>query len=532
MNPMMILLLVCLSVLGPLHRAIAQTETKVLSLIILEEHYSDAGLRDLAALEGNADYANLLRQQGGIIQSRSYRDLTKEQVRNALTTISTPTLLFFFRGQITRSATTNRVYLLPVDARADDLESYISISELNQWMKGIPEQILLLDTYTQDTDLMAYYANREMIGTSALISIQKLDDPGVSLLEMLVAVLNDPESDEDDNRQLLLQEIYQAMNARFPHPGILAPTGDMEVAVVRFPSRLYVKTEPAGAQVWVNDQPAGVTPYIRENVSPNDYQVRLELEGFYRPAETSLKITSGRGEGANLDVELERIRIRGKTHDEQGRGIVPTIVQIRGTSRAVEANENGEFVFEDAPLEVGKQYVLEASAGDGIFIGEQTFTYGGFDDIQQDILMHQRPWIEVAQERFRKGQIQDAADKFQLAVNQNYELPSLEPAFAQMALEYTEEWIQQEPNNVNAILAAAQLAERQDRRSDAKKYWILAKRRAGEDSKEYQFAAVRLKALTPWKNYILIGGAILLILIAVSAGYFMYRHKGNGNSAS
>ena len=528
MKPIAVKLCIMFCLLALSSHAFGQTETRIFSLTITEEQYADPPAPGIPSFEQQEDYLEILRQRGGIIRRRSHSNLTKDQVRGALTSISTPVLLFLFRGRITRSAVTNRVYLLPVDAIPNDVSTYISLAELNQWMQGIPQQILLLDTYTQDTDLMAFYGNREVVGTSALISIHQQNAIGEPFASVLLQVLESDTTDADNNRQIELREVYQAMLDQFSHPGILAPTGQMNAVLMQLTSRLLVRTEPEAVSVWVNDEVRGVTPYIQDGIYPGNYRIRLEKEGFHRPEEISLSVGLARGEGANVEQKLDPIRIRGKAHDDQNRGIVPTIVQLSGTDYAVEADENGEFAFEDAQLEAGKNYTLLASAGEGIFVGEQAFAYGGFDDIFQNILMRQRPWLEIAQERFQNGQVQDAADKFRLAVEENYELPLLPPDFALMAFEYAEEWARQQPDVVSAVLAAAQLAEQRNQIPVAKRYWKLARRRADENSSEYQFAAQRLKALTPWRIYILIGGAILLTIIGISGGYMVYRHRSQG----
>ena len=66
---------------------------------------------------------------------------------------------------------------------------------------------------------------------------------------------------------------------------------------------LQIDSRPAGAQVWVDGAPAGVTPLLLPNVSVGTHSVRIELPGF-RPWTTSVSVATG--ERARVAASLEQ----------------------------------------------------------------------------------------------------------------------------------------------------------------------------------------------------------------------------------
>ena len=66
---------------------------------------------------------------------------------------------------------------------------------------------------------------------------------------------------------------------------------------------LQVDSRPAGAQVWLDGRPAGVTPLLLPNVSVGTHSVRIELTG-YRPWTASVSVVAG--ERARVAASLEQ----------------------------------------------------------------------------------------------------------------------------------------------------------------------------------------------------------------------------------
>jgi hypothetical protein len=65
---------------------------------------------------------------------------------------------------------------------------------------------------------------------------------------------------------------------------------------------LQVDSRPSGAQVWIDGQPAGVTPLLLPNVAAGTHTVRIELPGF-QPWTTSVSVRAG--ERARVAASLE-----------------------------------------------------------------------------------------------------------------------------------------------------------------------------------------------------------------------------------
>jgi PEGA domain len=58
------------------------------------------------------------------------------------------------------------------------------------------------------------------------------------------------------------------------------------------PDTLTVTTVPPGAAIFINNQPAGTTPFRNEKLGPGNYRLRLELQG-YAPMEGTVSLKPG-----------------------------------------------------------------------------------------------------------------------------------------------------------------------------------------------------------------------------------------------
>ncbi len=65
---------------------------------------------------------------------------------------------------------------------------------------------------------------------------------------------------------------------------------------------LYVRSDPRGVRVWLDDVMIGTAPFLISAVDAGVRAIRLEHEG-YRPLRTEVRVTAG--ERANLTATLE-----------------------------------------------------------------------------------------------------------------------------------------------------------------------------------------------------------------------------------
>ena len=128
---------------------------------------------------------------------------------------------------------------------------------------------MIVDGYTADTNLNAYYANRETLGAAALNSIQSAGTANTTaLLQHLHDTLTVDTTDTNDNRQLSIIESYELLRTHSDFmDGILAPTGDVEMALLKLSPGLKITTFPEGADISINGVAVGSTPkLITENL--------------------------------------------------------------------------------------------------------------------------------------------------------------------------------------------------------------------------------------------------------------------------
>ena len=86
-------------------------------------------------------------------------------------------------------------------------------------------------------------------------------------------------------------------------PGTAGSGGRAPAGTGTATAGLQIDSRPAGAQVWVDGRPAGVTPLLLPNVSVGTHSVRIELPGF-RPWTTTVSV--GTGERTRVAASLEQ----------------------------------------------------------------------------------------------------------------------------------------------------------------------------------------------------------------------------------
>ena len=183
------------------------------------------------------------------------RSITK--IRNSFSTHDR--LIFLFRGRITTPNANNQIYFV---LKGDDL---ISGQNINRWLEKI-DSTVLLDCITPNSNLGAFYANRQQLGQSALVSVISGStgmNSSVGLIVGLKALFDDPSiADTDDNRQLTISEIYETLLSRSLHSGVFVPTGDLEKVLFKLPAMVKIWGNPTAASVMMNGTKIGQTEWL------------------------------------------------------------------------------------------------------------------------------------------------------------------------------------------------------------------------------------------------------------------------------
>ena len=145
-------------------------------------------------------------------------------------------LIFYFRGFVTKPRRSNSIFFLTYGATSENLADALENRQLNRWFRELSQNrvISILDSYTRDRNLMAYYANRRMPGTAALISIQRAALSAENLFaQTLLEALGTGETDLDDNRQVSIEELHTHLTSNLEEDtlrlteGILLPMGGL-----------------------------------------------------------------------------------------------------------------------------------------------------------------------------------------------------------------------------------------------------------------------------------------------------------------
>ena len=259
------------------------------------------------------------------------------------------------------------MHLLPqgdVDAIED--------STLNQWLRetGIEHTVVIVDGYTEDTNLSAYFGNREILGTAALNVIQSVAKAErTTLLKKLNDVLAVDTTDLDDNRQLSISEVYDLLRAAPEFlDGILAPTGNVEAALLKLSPALKITTLPEDAEISINDVEVGNTPQlITENLQQGTSKVSVKKAGYIIPPAKPAELQLTLGESVHIGWVLKPIAIHGTVKGVGGASPTDAVVWIDGTTHHRTLAADGIFRFdewEDSDLlTLGETYTLYVKHG-------------------------------------------------------------------------------------------------------------------------------------------------------------------------
>ena len=445
------------------------------------------------------------------------------------------TLVFLFHGMVTKPRGMPSMRLL-IDGDADGIQD----STLNGWFREHERErtVVIVDGYTHDTNLSAYYGNRETLGTAALNVIQPAEkaEPTV-LLQKLHDALAADTTDSDDNRQLSIVEAYELLRANSEFlDAILAPTGDVEAALLKLSPAIKITTFPDSAQIFINDVEVGRTPkLITENLQQGSSTVSVKKVGYITPPSKTVELQLVLGESVHIGWALDSIAVHGSIKGVAGASAADALVWIDGTAYQQTVAADGMFRFGDWKdsdlLTVGETYSLYAKQGNQNY-GSATFTFDGYSDITQSIQLIKRSWFEIAQIEFDRDNHQGAVTAFQNGIERTTNFPQMSEDLTVLLLSsFADALEKQDVQDVTYLVVTAKLAEQLNQTALAKKYWEEIKTKAEKGTPAAELANQRLWQLNRGRYLLNIGLIVLLVVILASGAWTYYRYRKSKQTA-
>ena len=480
----------------------------------------------------------LLTSRGKVPSEQIYRvegeNATTEEIHALLQDIgrqtqAQDTLVFLFHGMVTKPRGMPSMRLI-VEGDEDGIQD----STLNRWFRESERErtVVIVDGYTQDTNLSAYYGNRETLGTAALNVIQPAEKAeSTALLQKLYDVLAADTTDSDDNRQLSIVEAYELLQANPEFSdAILAPTGNVEAALLKLSPALKITTFPDGAQIFINDTEVGNTPkLITENLQQGTSTVSVKKVGYIAPPSKTAELQLVLGESVHIGWALDPIAIHGSVKGVAGASAADALVWIDGTAYQQTVAADGMFRFDDWKasdlLTTGETYSLYAKQGNQNY-GSATFTFDGYSDIAQSIQLIKRSWFEIAQIEFDRDNHQGAVTAFQNGIERTTNFPQMSQDLTVLLLSsFADALEKQDVQDVTYLVVTAKLAEQLDQPILAKKYWEEVKTKAQKGTPAAELANQRLWQFNRGRYLLNIGLIVLLVVLLVSGAWTYYRYQ-------
>ena len=445
------------------------------------------------------------------------------------------TLIFLYHGMVTKPRGMNAMHLLtPGD------EQGIQDAILNDWFRETERKntVVIVDGYTEDTNLNAYYANRETLGTAALNSIQSAESADTTvLLQQLHDVLAAETTDTNDNRQLSIIESYELLrtNPNFVD-GILAPTGDVEMALLKLSPALKITTFPEGAGIFINDVEVGSTPkLITENLKQGTSTVTVKKAGYAIPPSKTAELQLELGESVHIGWALKPIAIHGTVIGVSGESPAEAVVWIDGTTHQQTVEADGIYRFDEwkdsGLLSLGETYTLYVKQG-ALNYGSATFTFDGYTDIVQPLQLAKQTWFEVAQIEFDRHNHQGAVTAFQNGIELTSDFPQMSPDLTVLLLSSFADAVEkQDVQDVTYLIVTAKLAEQLGQPDLAKRYWEETKMKADKGSSAAKLASQRLWQLNRGRYLLNIGLIVLLVVLLASGTWTFFRFRKSKRTA-
>ena len=445
------------------------------------------------------------------------------------------TLIFLYHGMVTKPRGMNAMHLL---TQGD--EQGIQDATLNAWFRetGRKRTTVIVDGYTDDTNLNAYYANRETLGTAALNSIQSAEKANTTaLLQGLQDTLTADTTDTNDNRQLSIIESYELLRTDSDFvDGILAPTGDVEAALLKLSPALKITTFPEGAQIFINDVEVGNTPkLITENLQQGTSTITVKKAGYTIPPSKTAELQLVFGESVHIGWALEPIAVHGTVIGVSEASPVGAIVWIDGTAYQQTVKADGIYRFDEWKdsnlLTLGENYTLYVKQGD-LNYGSATFTFDGYTDIAQPLQLIQRTWFEISQIEFDRHNHQGAVTAFQNGIELTRDFPQMSADLTVLLLSsFADALEKQDVQDVTYLVVTAKLAEQHGQPDLAKKYWEEVKTKAEKGTADAKLASQRLWQLNRGRYLLNIGLIVLLVVLLASGAWTFYRYRKSKQTA-
>ena len=503
---------------------------------------------------------NLLKERGKVPSNHIRRiegtECTREGIKVALDDLGSRMrtgdhLIFYYRGFVTKPRRSTSIFFFPYGVTSENSEEALKDRQLNAWFRELsPNKVtVILDSYTRDRNLMAYYGNRGMPGAGGFVSIQRATLSTEDLLvQTLLGALETDETDIDDNRQVSVEELHIYLTSNLDErtlrltEGVLLSLGRIqEKIVLKLSPMLQIVTVPDGASVVLNGQEVGVTPHsLTDNLQRGTYDVEVSKLGYLIPPARSVEIGLVQGEAINLSWDLESIAVRGSVKAPDGVALEGAAVWIDGT--AYEQNPlylkaDGQYQLfanianviseEDQSdkrvLESGKMYTLRAES-DALYHAEASFTLAPHESVEHNLTLSKKTWFEVAQMQFNRKVYQDAIAAFQNGIEETTEFPPMSPEFTKMLFDSFSEVVDKvNVQNIAYVVVTAKLADRLNLQEKSKVYWEQVRLQTTKGSAFYELATDRLRELNFGRRLINIGVLVLFVVVLISGGYAIRR---------
>ena len=460
-------------------------------------------------------------------------------------------LIFYFRGFVTKPRRSNSVFFFPYGATRENLEEALKDRQLNDWFRELSPNkvIVILEGYTSDRNILAYYGTRGLPGSGAFVSIQRAPLSTEDLFtQTLLGVLGTDETDLDGNRQISIEELHIHLTSNLDErtlrltEGVLLLLGRVqEKIVLKLSPILKVGTVPDGASVFLNGQEIGVTPqHLTDNLQRGTYSVEVSKQGYLAPPTRSVEIKLIQGESINLSWDLESIAVHGSVKVPDGVPLDGAAVWIDGTAyeqSPLYLKADGQYQLfaniasvtsqadrsDKQVLEPGKMYTLRAASG-ALYHAEANFTLAPHKSIERDLILSKKTWFEVAQMQFNRKVYEDAIAAFQNGIEETIEFPPMSPEFTKLLFDSFSEVVDKvNVQNITYVVTTAKLADRLNLQEESKVYWEQVKLQATKGSTPYELATKRLRELNFGRRLINIGVLVLFIVVLISGGYAIRR---------
>ena len=503
---------------------------------------------------------NLLKERGKVPSNHIRRiegsECTREGIKVVLDDLGSrmrqgDRLIFYFRGFVTKPRRSNSIFFFPHGVTPENLEDALKDRQLNGWFRELSPNkvIIILDSYTRDRNLMAYYGNRGMPGSGGFISIQRATLSTEDLLaQTLLGTLGTDETDLDDNRQVSIEELHAYLTSNLDErtlrltEGILLLLGRVqEKIVLKLSPMLQIVTVPDGASVVLNGQEVGETPQrLIDNLERRTYNVEVSKPGYLIPPARSVEIGLVQGESINLSWDLEPIAVHGSVKAPDGVPLEGAAVWIDGTAyeqNPLRLEADGRYQLfanianvtsqagrsDERVLESGKMYTLRAES-DALYHAEASFTLAPHESVERNLTLSKKTWFEVAQMQFNRKMYEEAIAAFQNGIEETTEFPPMSPEFTKLLFDSFSEVVDKvNVQNIAYVVITAKLADRLNLQEESKVYWEQVRLQAAKGSTFYELATERLRELNFGRRLINIGVLVLFVLVLISGGYAIRR---------